>query len=443
MRALLFNPWIYDFAAYDLWSKPIGLLNIAAHLKRSGCEIGFIDCLDRLNPRLVKFFNGRQARSTTFGSGAYYSQIINKPSVFDNVQRRFKRYGLPLGLVKSMLNVEPRPDVILVTSGMTYWYPGVFDAVKMLKDVFPEVPLILGGIYANLCFAHARKNSKADYVYKGNNINEILGLIAKLTGKELDYSRAKDLERVFPLYDLYEKLSYITLRTSNGCPFRCTYCGWYILENTLSRQDPYCAADEIEYFYRRYSVKNYAFYDEALLCDAERHIAVILEELLKRKIRVNFHTPGGLHARFIDAQLARLLKKSGFIRPRLGFETSSGERQRETGAKTTNKELLRTFGYLTKAGYPSRDIGIYVIAGLPGQPLDEVKESIEFIGSLKARIYLEEYSPVPGTPDFARSGLTEDSDPLAHNNSVFSINNTGDSSKLQGLKDLVHKFNGL
>ena len=30
---LLINPWIYDFAAYDLWSKPLGLLYIAALLK--------------------------------------------------------------------------------------------------------------------------------------------------------------------------------------------------------------------------------------------------------------------------------------------------------------------------------------------------------------------------------------------------------------------------
>ena len=26
---ILINPWIYDFAAYDLWSKPLGLLYLA------------------------------------------------------------------------------------------------------------------------------------------------------------------------------------------------------------------------------------------------------------------------------------------------------------------------------------------------------------------------------------------------------------------------------
>jgi len=27
-RILLINPWIYDFAAYDLWVKPLGLLSL-------------------------------------------------------------------------------------------------------------------------------------------------------------------------------------------------------------------------------------------------------------------------------------------------------------------------------------------------------------------------------------------------------------------------------
>jgi hypothetical protein len=36
MRALLVNPWICDFATYDLWAKPLGLLQIAAYLRRAG-----------------------------------------------------------------------------------------------------------------------------------------------------------------------------------------------------------------------------------------------------------------------------------------------------------------------------------------------------------------------------------------------------------------------
>jgi len=35
-RILLINPWIHDFAAYDLWAKPAGLLYLASTLKKNG-----------------------------------------------------------------------------------------------------------------------------------------------------------------------------------------------------------------------------------------------------------------------------------------------------------------------------------------------------------------------------------------------------------------------
>jgi len=36
MKILLINPWIYDFAAYDEWMKPLGLLYIASFLEKFG-----------------------------------------------------------------------------------------------------------------------------------------------------------------------------------------------------------------------------------------------------------------------------------------------------------------------------------------------------------------------------------------------------------------------
>jgi len=75
MRALLVNPWIYDFAAYDLWSKPLGLLTIAAHLEALGVDIGFVDCLDRLHLSLERpdlSFGGQ----VSYGDGRYHTEEI-------------------------------------------------------------------------------------------------------------------------------------------------------------------------------------------------------------------------------------------------------------------------------------------------------------------------------------------------------------------------------
>ncbi len=51
---LLINPWICDFAAYDFWIKPIGLLYIAGLLRQDGYNVELIDCLNPYHPLLIK-----------------------------------------------------------------------------------------------------------------------------------------------------------------------------------------------------------------------------------------------------------------------------------------------------------------------------------------------------------------------------------------------------
>ncbi|MFI5332344.1 MAG: hypothetical protein ACHQ2F_15095, partial [Desulfobaccales bacterium] len=43
---LLINPWIYDFAAYDYFARPLGLLHLAGWLRANGAEVHLLDCLN-------------------------------------------------------------------------------------------------------------------------------------------------------------------------------------------------------------------------------------------------------------------------------------------------------------------------------------------------------------------------------------------------------------
>ena len=51
---LLVNPWIHDFAAYDLWARPMGLLVLATTLRKLGWEPHFVDCLDPDHPEMPR-----------------------------------------------------------------------------------------------------------------------------------------------------------------------------------------------------------------------------------------------------------------------------------------------------------------------------------------------------------------------------------------------------
>jgi hypothetical protein len=49
MNALLINPWICDFSAYDLWSKPLGLLPDADPLLHNNIAFSYLYGQDRLH----------------------------------------------------------------------------------------------------------------------------------------------------------------------------------------------------------------------------------------------------------------------------------------------------------------------------------------------------------------------------------------------------------
>lgn len=427
LRALLINPYIYDFACYDLFSKPIGLLQIAAALGKLGFEVELIDCMDRA-----------KLRPRDSGCGNYYCETAVKPEVFKDIPRAYKRYGMTPQALKKAIGKIKEPDVVLVTSGMTYWYKGVFEAIDIARDRFKRTPIALGGIYATLCYDHALRSSGADLVFKGTDIKKAVKAVHKLTG-----STAKTFPEVGlpPAYELYDKLHYVTLRTSSGCPFKCSYCGWYLLNDKICRKGHREVCSEIGYFYSKLKVRNFAFYDEALFYEPEEHVMKILAGLIRMKIRANFYTPNGLHARFLNRELAYLLKKCNFIQPRLGFESSSLDRQKRTGGKVYNAEVSEAVRLLSGAGYRGRDIGIYILMGLPDQTVEEMEKTIRFAHSLGVRVYIEEYSPIPGTPDYNRSGLRVDCDPVLHNNSAFPLYDGKRYAEYQKLKQLNHKLN--
>ena len=174
---LLINPWIYDFTAYDFWSKPLGLLTIAGILKKEGYGISYIDCLDRYNREVLKLKNSESPKKDEFGRGSFYKEPIKKPAILKDIPHRYNRYGMTEEIFLDKLKMLPPPQAVLITSIMTYWYPGVFRAIELIKEVFSGIPIILGGVYATLCFEHASKFSGADYIIKGNSLRDLIKIL--------------------------------------------------------------------------------------------------------------------------------------------------------------------------------------------------------------------------------------------------------------------------
>ncbi|MFZ5448858.1 MAG: B12-binding domain-containing radical SAM protein [Thermodesulfobacteriota bacterium] len=412
---LLINPWIYDFAAYDYFAQPLGLLYLAGLLETHGFQVHFLDCL-----------GAPHAKPGPFGTGRYPKEILPPPPALKGITRRYGRYGLSEAAFRERLGQVPKPAAILVTSLMTYWYPGAAAAIRLARENFPGVPVILGGIYATLCPEHARQHSGADYVVAGPGEEAVFIILKEVVGFSSPgpaLALSAELDSLpYPALHLVSYPSYIPILTSRGCPLDCSYCASRLLQPSCLRRRPIAVAEELVYWQERLGLIDVAFYDDALLVSAEDHLLVILEELAHRGRTFQFHTPNGLHARFINREVACWLKRANFATLRLGAETTSlGEARLDR--KLEEGQLETALAYLREAGFTSKEIGVYLLIGLPDQEEAEVAASIHEVKALGATPVLALYSPIPGTVLWSRAQTASrydlKADPLFHNNSLF------------------------
>lgn len=430
-QILLVNPWILDFAAFNSWIEPIGMLTIAAALRDSGYAVSVVDCL-------APHPGAPPIRPE--GVGKLFKTPLAKPPPVAFVPRRFGRYGLPLDLMDRALATLPRPDLVLVASAMTYWYPGVVEVIRIVRERFGTVPVALGGVYATLCPDHARQVSGADVVIEGAGVVAALHLADDVTGRRSDAERLADPRNwPAPAHDLVAR-RYAAILTSWGCPYHCTYCASHRLQPDCVRREVTGVVAEIAGCIER-GIRDFAFYDDALLIDAERHLAPLLEKVVARGLRARFYTVNGVHARGITPELAALMRRAGVASVRLSLETTNAARQHATGAKVTTADLQQAVRCLQAAGFGPGQIKGYVLAALPGQPLAEIEHSVCFLHGLGVQAELTLYSPIPGTPDGDRA-LPPGADPLLHNNTVYPhLVGAAYAAEIQRLKEMAKAGN--
>jgi len=388
---LLVNPWIHDFAAYDLWARPMGLLVLGTWLRRAGWEPRLLDCLDQDHSSVAA------PKLRAHGQGRFPRTAVARPPALQQVPRKYSRYGVEPEQIRNDLAAMPVPRVILITGLMTYWYPGVQETIRVLRECFPEVPVLLGGVYATLLPEHAREHSNADYVVAGPGEVALPGILATFARLRFSGDRPTEHLEFEPALDLMRRVRFLPLLTSRGCPLKCSYCASGRLVRHFVRRKADDVVSEIERARLQHGISDVALYDDAFLIDARVHALPILEAVYERVPGLRWHTPNGLHASEIDARVAHAMKRAGFETIRIGLESSSDAFHAITGKKTDMQGFLAAIRHLKEAGFSRDQIGVYLLVGLPGQSRDRIEDDVDRVLAAGAMPKLAEYSPIPGT----------------------------------------------
>ena len=227
-----------------------------------------------------------------------------------------------------------------------------YELADWIKERFPRVKVVLGGVHPSLMPEEAIEH--ADFVVIGEGeetmaeliealqgqrpIEGINGLIFRQDGKMVRTETRPfiaDLDSLpFPAWDLFDMPAYNTsmhviggqrlpVIGSRGCPYNCTYCcSPAIWKRKVRYRSPDKVLDEMQYARDNLGIPSIHFWDDNLFMNRS-----YIQDLIQGMIDRNFNMPwtGLTRASHLlkQADLIPLLKQTGCIGIEIGIESAN------------------------------------------------------------------------------------------------------------------------
>jgi radical SAM superfamily enzyme YgiQ (UPF0313 family) len=286
-----------------------------------------------------------------------------------------------------------KPDIV----GFTAFTNEVIQAARfarLVKEWRPQIHTIIGGIHvSSIPEVTLREFPQFDYGVIGEGEETLLELVRGLEqGRgphtingvcgllpDKDYVAAPTRRKIeadslpTPAWDMFKPAKQYILHTQRGCPFKCPFCvnphGRNVRSSSAEK-----VLDEIEELVNKYGDLKLLFGDEIFSLKRKRTEDIcrgIIDRGLKYKIAWWCVT----HVRYIDLELAKLMKSAGCYLIGLGIESGDEERLKVIN-KGTTIDLIQ--GAVAAIKQAHLDFEAYFILGQPNETYKSAMDTINF-----------------------------------------------------------------
>ncbi|MDJ0846879.1 MAG: radical SAM protein [Myxococcota bacterium] len=176
----------------------------------------------------------------------------------------------------------------------------------------------------------------------------------------------------------YERFGIESLQTKRGCPLRCDYCTYPIIEGRVGRRrEPAAVADELcEVLATRPSTKH-VFVVDSVFNLPLGHAKAVCRELALRGVSIPwtcYANPLGF-----DEELAELMARAGCAGMEVGADSGVDHVLERLRKGFTTEHIRRLHRIAAEAGLPDAQS---FILGTPGESFDDVLRTLDFIVDL-------------------------------------------------------------
>ncbi len=325
-----------------------------------------------------------------------------------------------LGLNK-LLNKVKNALIVGITS-TTPTFNAALKYAQKIKNRFPEIFVVLGGVHVTFMPYDALKHEfvdavctgegehtlreVAERVERGKTLEGVKGLIYKEDGKIIDNGKREPIQDLdslpFPAYDLMpldrytvlgHRMEHFPMISSRGCPFGCRYCSSSLFMGRKFRaRSAENVVDEVEWLVNEFKAQYIAFSDDTFTLNRKR-VEEICRELINRGIEVEWSCSSRVDT--INRSILEKMKRAGCSAIYYGVESASPAILRYY-RKKINLDMVEKAVKLTK------EFGIMTICsfiiGSPYETKEDMKATLRF--ALKLDPDYAQFSiltPYPGT----------------------------------------------
>lgn len=315
-----------------------------------------------------------------------------------------------------------QPDLVGFTS-MSTSHHSIERAARLVKEQI-GCPTVIGGPHATTLPELTLSDPNIDFLIYGEGegpirqlvralatgsttFEHILGLGYKTKDGEITINPEAPLipnldELPYPARHLFELESYplfdptgqrmLTVLSSRGCPYNCSFCFKGIVGRTYRHRSPDNVITELVQCIERYGVRSFYFIDDLFTIDVRR-----LEAFCDRVLDVGLDIRWQCLARVdrVTPAILRKMYRAGCREVHYGIESGNPDVLKATAKHINLDQVRQAVSWTDEVGIRGKG---YFILGLPGDNDQTIEDTISFAESLPLdEAMFSIATPFPGT----------------------------------------------
>lgn len=297
-----------------------------------------------------------------------------------------------LNIIKDIFELDP-DKIIFSTYIWNKEY--VFEIVKEIKKVLPDVKIILGGPEVSFGWEKVmEENPEIDNILVGegekvflnfltNENDKVMGLVYRKDGEVCFNGSEKIIEDLdiipFPYEreELQEKTKIFYYESSRGCPFNCSYC-----MSSIDKTVRYYSLDRVKEDLKIFldsPIRLLKFVDRTFNLKKERYMEIWRFLLENYREGITFHFE--INANIFDDETLDFLETipRGYFQFEIGVQTINSDTMKSINRNNVLDKLAHNIRRINKNIHLHLDL----IAGLPYETYEIFKKSFEYVHDLK------------------------------------------------------------